>query len=297
MAQRHALGVVLTLGPEAPKPDSFLSLAPADGGSREIVSDDGILRPVPEGSVPESDTTDDRPHNVGVTSEQPPIEGSGRVPGWYPLGSNPNEQSYWDGSQWMGARQWVSGAGWIEGGTATASHDGPARLSANPYVKASAPVAPPRERRRQAPATFSLAVLLTVVAGIGLMYGSVGTWVQVNGTVGVIHFQSSLNGVDQGITSLIGVNGYVTLIGGIVVLVLGGLALSSEERLLVILTALVTLAILIFAVYDMFRTVQKIQALPAGVQPHVSVGWGLICVLSSAVLAMLVTIARLLGQR
>lgn len=129
------------------------------------------------------------------------------------------------------------------------------------------------------------------------MYGSVGTWIQVSGPVGAIHFKTSLNGIDQGITSLIGVNGYVTFIGGIVVLVLGGLALSSEERLLVILTTIVTLAVLVFAIYDMFRTVQKIQQLPANVIPHVNVGWGLICVLSAAVLAMIVSVARLLGQR
>lgn len=172
----------------------------------------------------------------------------------------------------------------------------PPRLSANPYVQTAiaSPVRPPR---KIATATFSVAVLLTVVAGIALMYGSVGTWIQVNGSVGTIHFSASLNGIDQGITTLIGINGYVTFIGGIVVLVLGGLALSSEDRLLVILTTLVTLAVLIFAIYDMFRIVQKIEALPASVLTHVNVGWGLICVLSAAALAMIVSLARLLGRR
>ena len=96
---------------------------------------------------------------------------------------------------------------------------------------------------------------------------------------------------------MIGVNGYVTFIGGIVLLVLGGLAMSSEETLLVALTTIASLAILVFAIYDMFRIVQKISALPASVNPSVSVGWGLICVLSAAVLAMIVSVARLLGQR
>jgi hypothetical protein len=218
-------------------------------------------------------------------------------PGWYSVGENPNDQSYWDGHQWSGARQWVAGRGWVEGGAASGGQapgaPGQARLSANPYVQS----APARLARSPAPATLSVGVFLTVVAGIALMYGSVGTWIQINGSVGAVHLSASLNGIDQGITNLIGMNGYVTFIGGIVVLVLGGLALSSEERLLVILTTLVTLAALVIAMYDTVRTVQKIQALPVNVQPHVSVGWGLICVLSAAVLAMVISLARLLGQR
>ena len=54
-----------------------------------------------------------------------------------------------------------------------------------------------------------------------------------------------LNGIDRGVTTLIGVDGYATLVGGIVVLVLGAVALSSEERLLVILTTIVSLAVLV----------------------------------------------------
>lgn len=220
-------------------------------------------------------------------------------PGWYGIGTNPNEQSYWDGQQWSGARHWVAGRGWIEGsmvsvGQAPSDPTAP-RMSANPYAPAAA--TPKRPTRTSSPASLNLGVLATVVAGIALMYGSVGTWIQINGSVGTVHLSASLNGIDQGITTLIGVNGYVTFIGGIVVLVLGGLALSSEERLLVIITTLVTLAVLVFAIYDMFRTVQKIQAVPVAVQPHVSVGWGLICVLSAAVLAMIVSVARLFGQR
>jgi hypothetical protein len=239
---------------------------------------------------------------------QSPTAGAGRGdasasdkdPGWYSLGTNPNEQSYWDGQEWSGARHWVAGTGWMEGGGAPGSNSpgGPVtpRLNANPYAQ-PAVAAPTRSVRTGAPATLSLGVFLTVVSGIALMYGSVSTWIQVNGSVGAVHFSASLNGIDPGITTLIGINGYATFIGGIVVLVLGGLALSSEERLLVILTTVVTLAVLVIAIYDMYRTVQKIQALPANVLSHVNVGWGLICVLSAAVLAMVISLARLLGQR
>lgn len=235
-----------------------------------------------------------------TAADTPSVGSNPKEPGWYPSRMNPNDQTYWDGQRWSGARHWATGRGWLEGDAASRgdapSGPGAPRLSANPYAQAAA-VAPARSARSVAPATLSLGVLTTVVAGIALMYGSVGTWVQVNGSVGAIHFHASLNGIDQGISTLIGINGYVTFIGGIVVLVLGGLALSSEERLLVILTTVVTLAVAVFAIYDTFRIVQKIENLPTAVVPHVNVGWGLICVLSAAVLAILVSIARLLGQR
>ncbi len=170
-----------------------------------------------------------------------------------------------------------------------------ARVNPNPYVPGSRGTK--KATRLPAPASFNLAVLVTMVAGVALMYGSVGTWVHVVASVGVANFHVSINGLDQQVSTLIGVNGYVTFIGGIVLLVLGGLAMGSEESLLVTLTTIVSLAVLIVAIYDMFRIVQKIEALPASVNPSVNVGWGLICVLSAAALAMIVSIARLLGQR
>ena len=103
-----------------------------------------------------------------------------------------------------------------------------------------------------------LAVLVTMVCGVALMFGSVGTWVQVQGTSAT----SQLNGLDQQVSVLIGVNGYVTFIGGIVLVILGGLALSSEETLLVVLTILVSLAVLVFSIFDVFRVVQKICSCP-----------------------------------
>ncbi len=111
---------------------------------------------------------------------------SDKDPGWYNLGANPNEQSYWDGQRWSGVRHWVAGRGWMEGGAVTGgrSSSGQAapRLNANPYAQAV--TAPARPARTPAPATLSVGVLMTVVAGIALMYGSVGTWIQVNGSVG-----------------------------------------------------------------------------------------------------------------
>ena len=69
--------------------------------------------------------------------------------------------------------------------------------------------------------------------------------------------------------------------------------MTSEETQLAILTTVIA-AVLVFAVFDMFRIVQKISQVPAQAGSNVSVGWGLICVLSAAVLAMLIALVRLL---
>ena len=51
----------------------------------------------------------------------------------------------------------------------------------------------------------------------------------------------------------------MTFIGGIVLLVFAGLAMTNDDMLLAILTAVISAAILVFAIYDMFRIVQKIS--------------------------------------
>ena len=117
------------------------------------------------------------------------------------------------------------------------------------------------------PGLFSLGIVLLMASGITLMYGSVGSWVKVTGSVGgATVFHASINGIDPGISTLIGLNGYVTFIGGIVLLTFAGLAMTNDDALLAILTALVSAAILVFAVYDMFRIVQKLSQVttPAG---------------------------------
>jgi len=46
----------------------------------------------------------------------------------------------------------------------------------------------------------------------------------------------------------------------------------------------------------MFRMVQKISQVPSAVSADVSVGWGLICVLAAAVVALLVALVRLVQR-
>jgi len=244
---------------------------------------------------------DEQAETAAVTGSTPdlgwhPVGANPKDPGWYPNGVNPNDQAYWDGQTWTARRQW-SVSGWVEQGTVPATTAAPAaggpaagRLSANPYTPTA------YTRPKTGPATVNLGLLLLMASAITLLFGSVGSWVHITGSVGILGFHLSVNGLDPGISTLIGVNGYVTFIGGIVLLVFAGISLTNDDLLLAILTALVAAATLVFAIYDMFRIVQKVTAATPPAGSSISVGWGLIAVLSAAVLAMLVALVRLASR-
>jgi hypothetical protein len=220
-------------------------------------------------------------------------------PGWYPAGSNPNDQAYWDGQTWAARRHW-SVNGWVEEGSSVAapvagpSTSGASRYSANPYTP------PSFTRQKSTPVKLNFGILLLFVCAIALMFGSVGSWVQVSGSVSIASFHASfhsaVNGIDPGISSAIVINGYVTFIAGIVLLVFAGLAMTNDDLLLAIVTFVVSALTLAVAIYDMFRIVQKISQVAAPAGSSVTVGAGLICVLSAAVLAMIVVLVRLLSR-
>jgi hypothetical protein len=241
--------------------------------------------------------TGDAPEEA-VSEPDAGLGGSGaspKAPGWYPSRTNPNDQTYWDGQNWSARRRWTTGKGWVVVGDApveAVSDSNPPpgpRLSANPYVTAAP--------RSTAPGfTFNLGVFLLLVCGIAVMYGSVGEWIHISGSLGIANFHVSYNGIDPGISTLIGLNGWVTFIGGILLVVFACFEMTSEEQLLGVFTILIAAVTAVFAIYDMFRIVQKISQVPASVSPHVSVGWGLICVLSATVLATLIAILRLLQR-
>lgn len=218
-----------------------------------------------------------------------------KTPGWYPTRANPSDQTYWDGENWTARRRWTTGKGWMETGevpAGAASVAGPRTArsrSANPYAPGAALSKPTATGF-----TFNVGVLFLVACGIALMYGSVGSWVHVSGNLGLANFHASINGTDPGITNLIGVNGWVTFIGGVLVVIFACFAMTSEELQLAIFTVIIAALIAVFAVYDMFRIVQKISQVPASAGANISVGWGLICVLSAAVLALLIAIMKLI---
>jgi hypothetical protein len=225
----------------------------------------------------------------GAPSE---AEATPKALGWYPSRSSPSDQMYWDGHDWTARRRWTTGKGWVVAGDAPEVTSPPApgpRLSANPYV-AAAP------RPTATGFTFNVGVFLLLVCGIAVMYGSVGEWIHISGTLGIANFHVSSTGIDPGISTLIGLNGWATFIGGILLVVFACFEMTSEEQLLGVFTILIAAVTAIFAIYDMFRIVQKISQVPASVSSDVSVGWGLICVLSAAVLATLIAIVRLLQR-
>ena len=218
-----------------------------------------------------------------------------KAPGWYPTRTNPSDQNYWDGQNWTGRRRWTTGQGWVVVGDAPEGATGSTqvperRLSANPYVPMAV------SKPTTTGLTFNLGVFLLLVCGIALMYGSVGSWVHVTGSLGIADFRVSINGIDQGITTLIGVNGWVTFIGGVLLVIFACFEMMSEELQLAIFAVVIAAVTTVFAVYDMFRIVQKISQVPASVSSDVGVGWGLICVLSAAVLATLISIVKLIQQ-
>jgi hypothetical protein len=252
--------------------------------------------PASDNEAPPQLTADTR----AAAAAAPPKE-----PGWYPVRTNPNEQTYWDGRDWTGRRRWSPGVGWTEvGGEADAMGsvvaNGP-RLSTNPYARhpttsIAAPAAAPG-------ATVGL--LLMLASGIAVMLGSIATWISVTaGTSGLfslggfhVSATATTNGVDPAISALIGINGYVTLTGGVVVMLFAGLMMTTDEvsiRIVACFFAVVTLGL---AIYAVVRLVQKINAAHPLHGTTIGIGWGVILVLGAAVLATLVTIAELTRSR
>ena len=244
----------------------------------------------------EEDVGISAPLSSGLDAGRGAVGASPKAPGWYASRSNPNDQTYWDGQNWTGRRRWTTDNGWVvvgdsphEVSEAAPRPDGQ-RLSANPY----APVAP--AKRTATGFTINIGVLLLLVCGIAVMYGSVGSWLHVHGSMGVADFGVSLNGIDPGISTLIGTNGWVTFIGGTLLVIFACFEMTSEESQLAALVLIIAAVTTVFATYDTVRIVQKISQVPTPSNANVSVGWGLICVLSAAVFATLIAVVKLLQQ-
>ena len=180
----------------------------------------------------------------------------------------PDDQSYWDGENWTAQKAVDARQGWIVAG------DAPRRggrcepaAPARPSVRQSLRPGGGCARSKSTGFTLQPGVLLLLVCGIALMYGSVGAWVHVSGSVG--HRQLPRIGQRHrpGDPTLIGVNGWVTFIGGILVVIFACFAMTSEELQLAILTTVIAAVTAVFAVYDMFRIVQKISQVPASLSP------------------------------
>ena len=237
-----------------------------------------------------------------------------KEPGWYPVRTNPNEQTYWDGNDWTGRRRWSAGTGWTEvggdqlgavavPGLVAPGPPGP-RLSANPYAPHPTATAP---AARPAPGV-TLGLMLLIFSAIAMMAGSVTTWISSSSSAGGNVIPGGINqvgrsisaatsGVDAGVSGLIGINGYITLIAAAVVLVFAGLMAVSDDfsvRLVGCAFAVISLGLSIFAVV---RLVQKINDAHPLHGVSVNIGWGAILMLAAAVVATLITLYEVTKSR
>jgi hypothetical protein len=265
-----------------------------------------ITRETPAADTGTPTTQVEAPETDGDVGEYwHPVGAAPKEPGWYPLRTNPNDQAYWDGEKWSGRRRWTAGHGWVETGDIPAEASGAVgtaqgqRLSANPYVQAT-----PAESRvsgnrvlRRAPnvsSPLSLGLLLFMTSGVLLMAGSITTWIHASTSIGS---GASVSSTTSGlaVSGLIGINGFVTFICGVVVTVLAGALMASDDSSLRLLAFVASLASAAFAIYVVVRIVQKVSE---NTLTHVTVtvGPGVFIVGIGGVLAALVAGARL-GQR
>ena len=217
-----------------------------------------------------------------------------KAPGWYPDRISPNVQRYWDGTAWIAQRRWVN-AQWVNepppvtfdatGGVVAGS--GAAALRPNPTTR---PVTTP---------ALTPAAIGVFCCSVLLIVGSFTPWV----TVSFAAFSGSASGTDGSISDLIGVNGWITFAGGLLLLILFCLMAINPQPLFRSLTLIVAVVVAGFAVYDLVRIVQKISqassVAPAfsasplrGLRPDITVGWGLIVLAIAAVGALACAIAQ-----
>jgi hypothetical protein len=240
---------------------------------------------------------------------------SPKEPSWYPVRSNPNEQSRWDGKDRTRRRHWAVGAGWTEVGVTpdfvpVAESQGPApRISSNPYAPRTAPRSPaaaasaapgsPAAAAGAGPGV-TVANFLLLASGITMMLASVTTWVSSSLSTGGLaarganlRLSSATSGVDPSISSTIGVNGYVTLTVGVVLMVFAGLMMVSDDAGIRVFAALFTLVGVGLGIYVVVRLLQKINNAHVPSGASVNIGWGALLVLSAAVVAALLAIFEL----
>lgn len=108
---------------------------------------------------------------------------------------------------------------------------------------------------------------------------------------------TAVPGVEDGISGLIGINGYITLIAAGVVLVFAGLMAVSDDWSVRLIECIAALASLGLSIYAVVRLAQKLNQVhvPHGVS--LNVGWGVILTLGTAVVATLVALFEVTRNR
>jgi hypothetical protein len=196
-------------------------------------------------------------------------------------------QKYWDGSAWIAQRRWIDSR-WVNeppGGTADAS--------------GAASFRPSSTSRSVTTPTLTGAAIGVFCSSVLIIVGSFTPWL----TISFAAFSGSASGTDGSISDLIGVNGWITFAGGLVLLIFFCLMAVSPAPLFGSITLVVAAVVAGFAVYDLVRIVQKISqassVTPAfnasplrGLQPDITVGWGLIVLVIAALGALAFAIVQ-----
>ena len=254
-----------------------------------------------DGESPPADAEPGPSPQVLAQSRQAGSNAPPKEPGWYPVRTNPNEQTYWDGTDWTRRRRWSAGTGWTEVGAdaqvATAAPvaavAGP-RLSANPYAPHPTSAA---QAARPAPG-ITLGGLLLILSAVAMMVGSVTTWISSTTSLSGAHsFSTTSSGVQEGISTLIGINGYITLIAAVVVLVFAGLIAATDDLSVRMLGSFFSLVSLGLAIYAVVRLAQKLSAAHTARGVTLNVGWGVILTLGAAVIASLLMLLEVTKNR
>jgi hypothetical protein len=137
-----------------------------------------------------------------------------------------------------------------------------------------------------------------MVAGVVMMVGSVTTWVSVS-LAG--HTVSVAGTAGRATANLAKGDGWVTFSFGAVVVVMGGLGLVSKGSLLRLITSIVAMVGLGFAIYYVVHVLNAISKFHASVgeisggafAAHAQIGFGLIMVLAAAAAATLAALIEL----
>jgi hypothetical protein len=138
---------------------------------------------------------------------------------------------------------------------------------------------------------MSLGLVLLLASGVLLAVGSTTTWIHASASFGsFFRLSLSVNGVDMAISSRFGVNGYATLICGIVMIALSCACMAGDGSQLRMLTLVAGLTSLGFAIYFVVRVVQEIS--DASGHGTATVGVGLILLAIGGFLAGTVSFAR-----
>lgn len=230
----------------------------------------------------------------------------GKSPGWYPAGTNPNDQGYWDGNAWTARRQW-SGAGWFEVPAEPAGEQAESSVSGPPAAAPNAATAPPwawagvETAKAGQPATTPVVAgrhVFRLLCGVALIVGSMTSWVSIS----IFGHSIGVSGTNRVISTAIGVNGWITFFGGLALVLLSAAMTATPEASLRKVTAVVGLVTFAFATYDFARILQKLSGVHAPgsnapqlqfLAPTVSVGFGLVIVFIAGVAALLVAVADL----